>query len=136
MKKVLALVLACMLLIAALPAAFAEEKVQLNVWSFTNELEGMIEKYYKPGHPDVEITYTLYPTDGGEYTSHVDTLLAADVTAADAPDIFTLEAAFVKKYVDSDWTAALADIGFEEADFATCIPAMVQIGRASCRERV
>ena len=32
MKKVLALVLACMLLIAAIPAAFAEEKVTLNVW--------------------------------------------------------------------------------------------------------
>ena len=128
MKKVLALVLACMLLIAALPMAFAEEKVQLNVWSFTNELEGMIEKYYAPSHPDVEITYTLYPTDGGEYTSHVDTLLAADATSDEAPDIFTLEAAFVKKYVDSDWTAALADIGFEEADFETCIPAMVQIG--------
>ena len=128
MKKILALVLACMLLIAAVPCAMAEEEITLNVWSFTNELEGMIEKYYAPSHPNVKINYTLYPTDGGEYTSHVDTLMAADAASEEAPDIFTLEAAFVKKYVDSDWTAALLDIGFEEADFATCIPAMVQIG--------
>ena len=128
MKKVLSLVLALMLIVAAVPFAMAEEEITLNVWSFTDELRGMIENYYKPSHPNVNIVYTLYPTDGGEYTSHVDTLLAADATAADAPDIFTLEAAFVKKYVDSDWTAPLADLGFEPADFESCIPAMVQIG--------
>lgn len=129
MKKVLSLVLACMLLVAAVPFAMAEEEVTLNVWSFTNEFQGMIEKYFAPTHPNIKFNFTLYPTDGGEYTSHVDTLMAADATAEDAPDIFTLEAAFVKKYVNSDWTADLKDLGFEDADFATCIPAMLQIGQ-------
>ena len=98
MKKI-ALVLAVMMLIAVMPSAMAEEKITLNVWSFTNEFQGMIEKYFAPSHPDIDFTFTLYPTDGGEYTSHVDTLFAADATAEDAPDIFTLEAAFVKKYI-------------------------------------
>ena len=130
MKRILSLVLAAMLLMGCMSFASAEgEKITLNVWSFTNELEGMIEKYYKPTHPDVEIVYTLYPTDGGEYTSHVDTLLAADALNADAPDIFTLEAAFVKKYVNSDWTADLLDVGFTAEDFETCIPVMLQIGQ-------
>ena len=129
MKKVLSLVLACMLLVAALPFAMAEEEVTLNVWSFTNEFQGMIEKYFAPTHPNIKFNFTLYPTDGGEYTSHVDTLMAADANAEDAPDVFTLEAAFVKKYVNSDWTADLKDLGFEDADFATCIPAMLQIGQ-------
>ena len=128
MKKVLSLVLAVMLLVAAVPFAMAEGEVTLNVWSFTNEFQGMIEKYFAPSHPDIKFNFTLYPTDGGEYTSHVDTLLAADATAEDAPDIFTLEAAFVKKYVNSDWTADLKDLGFTDEDFATCIPAMLQIG--------
>ena len=128
MKKVLSLVLAVMLLVAAVPFAMAEGEVTLNVWSFTNEFQGMIEKYFAPTHPDIKFNFTLYPTDGGEYTSHVDTLLAADATAEDAPDIFTLEAAFVKKYVNSDWTADLKDLGFTDEDFATCIPAMLQIG--------
>ena len=129
MKKVLSLVLAVMLLCAAMPFAMAEEEVTLNVWSFTNEFQGMIEKYFAPSHPNIKFNFTLYPTDGGEYTSHVDTLLAADATAEDAPDIFTLEAAFVKKYVNSDWTADLKDLGFTDEDFATCIPAMLQIGQ-------
>ena len=128
MKKVLTLVLAALLLVAAVPMAMAEEEVTLNVWSFTNEFQGMIEKYFAPTHPNIKFNFTLYPTDGGEYTSHVDTLLAADATAEDAPDVFTLEAAFVKKYVNSDWTADLKELGFTDEDFATCIPAMLQIG--------
>ena len=129
MKKVLALVLAVMMLVAAVPMAMAEDEVTLNVWSFTNEFQGMIEKYFAPSHPNIKFNFTLYPTDGGEYTSHVDTLMAADANAEDAPDIFTLEAAFVKKYVNSDWTADLKDVGFVDDDFATCIPAMLQIGQ-------
>ena len=128
MKKILSLVLVLAMIVIA-GGAFAEEKITLNVWSFTNELEGMIEKYYKPSHPNVEIKYTIYPTDGGEYTSKVDTIMAADAAGAEAPDIFTLEAAFVKKYVNSDWTADLKDVGFVDDDFATCIPAMLQIGQ-------
>lgn len=128
MKKLLSLVLVALMLLGSVTFAVAEEKVTLNIWSFTNELEGMISKYFTPAHPNIEITYTLYPTDAGEYTSKVDALLGTDAANAEAPDVFALEAAFVKKYVDSDWTANLLDIGFEEADFASCIPAMLQIG--------
>ena len=128
MKKVLSLVLVLMLAMSVMMFASAEETVTLNVWSFTNEFQGMIEKYFAPTHPEIAFNFVIYPTDGGEYTSHVDTLFAADAASADAPDIFTLEAAFVKKYVNSDWTANLLDLGFTEEDFATCIPAMLQIG--------
>ncbi|NLV58284.1 MAG: carbohydrate ABC transporter substrate-binding protein [Clostridiales bacterium] len=128
MKKLLSLVLVVLMLLGSTTFAVAEEKVKLNIWSFTNELEGMINKYFVPAHPDIEITYTLYPTDAGEYTSKVDALLGTDAANAEAPDVFALEAAFVKKYVDSEWTANLADLGFMDADYETCIPAMVQIG--------
>ncbi len=128
MKKFLALVLASMLILGAVSFAAAEE-ITLNVWSFTNELEGMITKYYLPKHPEVKINFTIYPTDGGEYTNHVDTLLAADAASADAPDVFTLEAAFVKKYTNSDWTADLKELGFTDEDFAIALPAMREIGQ-------
>lgn len=132
MKKILSLVLALMMVMGCMSFAAAEEKITLNVWSFTNELEGMIEKYYKPSHPNVEINYTIYPTDGGEYTSKVDTLMAADAASAEAPDIFTLEAAFVKKYVNSDWTADLmGDLGITEEEVAAAIPVMRQIGTSN-----
>ena len=127
MKKLLALAIVAVLALT-LATAVAEE-ITLNVWSFTNEFQGMIEKYYAPSHPEIKFNFTIYPTDGGEYTSHVDTLMAADATSADAPDIFTLEAAFVKKYTNSDWTADLTTIGFTEEDFAVALPAMREIGQ-------
>lgn len=132
MKKVLSLVLAAMLLLGCMSFASAEEeKITLQVWSFTNELEGMIEKYYAPSHPNVEIKYTLYPTDGGEYTSKVDSVMAAAATTDEAPDVFTLEAAFVKKYVNSDLTADLMALGFTEEELAPAIAVMRQIGTSN-----
>lgn len=131
MKKILSLVLAVMMLMGMMSFAGAEEVITLNVWSFTNELQGMIEKYYAPSHPNVKINYVIYPTDGGEYTSKVDTMMASAAASDEAPDIFTLEAAFVKKYVNSDWTANLADVGITEEDVATAIPVMKQIGTSN-----
>ena len=128
MKKILSLVLAVMMLMGMMSFATAEEEIVLNVWSFTNELEGMIEKYYKPAHPNVKINYTLYPTDNGEYTSKVDGVMASAAASDEAPDIFTLEAAFVKKYVNSDVTADLAKVGITEEEVAAAIPVMKQIG--------
>ena len=128
MKKALAMVLALVLLLGCMSFAAAEEEITLNVWSFTNELEGMINKYYVPTHPNVKIQYTLYPTDGGEYTSKVDAIMASAATSDEAPDVFTLEAAFVKKYVNSDVTADLAKVGITEEDVAAAIPVMKQIG--------
>ena len=131
MKKALAMVLALVLLLSCMSFAAAEEEITLNVWSFTNELEGMINKYYAPTHPNVKIQYTLYPTDGGEYTSKVDAIMASAATSDEAPDVFTLEAAFVKKYVNSDVTANLADVGITEEDVAAAIPVMKQIGTSN-----
>ena len=128
MKKIVALVMAAVMLLGMMSFAGAEEAITLNVWSFTNELEGMINKYYAPAHPEVTIKYTLYPTDGGEYTSKVDSILASAPTGDEAPDVFTLEAAFVKKYVESNVTAALADVGVTADDVANAIPVMAQIG--------
>ena len=130
MKKIVSLMLAALLVLSCVSFASAEsEKITLNIWSFTNEFQGMIEQYYAPDHPEIEFNFVIYPTDGGEYTSKVDTLMAADAAGAEAPDVFTLEAAFVKKYTNSDVTADLKTIGFTDEDFATCIPVMLQIGQ-------
>ena len=125
------MVLALVLLLSCMSFAAAEEEITLNVWSFTNELEGMINKYYAPTHPNVKIQYTLYPTDGGEYTSKVDAIMASAATSDEAPDVFTLEAAFVKEYVNSDVTANLADVGITEEEVAAAIPVMKQIGTSN-----
>ena len=132
MKKVLALILAAMLLVGCMSFASAEEgKIKLVVWSFTNELQGMIEKYYLPNHPELEIEFQIYPTDGNAYTTKVDNLLGANATSEEAPDIFTLEAAFVKHYVETDWTGDLKSIGFTDDELSVAFPVMAQIGQNS-----
>ena len=130
MKKALALVLAIMMMLGCVSFASAEDaKIKLVVWSFTNELQGMIEKYYLPQHPELDIEFQIYPTDGHAYQDKVDNLLGANATSEEAPDIFTLEAAFVKHYVEMDWTGDLKTIGFTDEELATAFPVMAQIGQ-------
>ena len=133
MKKILSLVLALALVLGVMSFASADDaKIKLVVWSFTNELQkDLIEKYYAPNHPEIEFEFQIYPTDGNEYVSKVDNLLATDAAAAEAPDIFTLEAGFVKHYTDSDWTADLREVGFTDEELATAYPVMAQIGQDS-----
>ena len=43
-------------------AAKEDSNKNLVVWSFTDELEGLINDYYKPTHPDMTVQYSLTPT--------------------------------------------------------------------------
>jgi ABC-type glycerol-3-phosphate transport system substrate-binding protein len=75
------------------------------VWSFTDELEGMINNYYKKAYPNVQVEYSLTPTE--QFPNKLDPVLAS---GQGAPDIFALEAAFVRKYVESGLLLDLTDI--------------------------
>ena len=77
----------------------------LNVWSFTDELENMITGYYTPAHPDVTVNYTMTPTD--QFPSKLDPVLAS---GKGCPDVFALENAFVRKYVESGLLLPLDDV--------------------------
>jgi len=92
------------------------EKVTINLWSFTDEIPNMTEKY-KATHPDanVEFKTTIIATTDGAYQPALDQALAAG--GKDAPDIFAAEAAFVLKYTQgdaSDYSAAYADLGLSD----------------------
>lgn len=73
----------------------------INVWSFTDEVPGMIEKY-KETHPDFayEINTTIIATTDGAYQPALDQALAGG--GAEAPDIYCAEAAFILKYSKGD----------------------------------
>ena len=101
--------------------------IRLVVYSYTNELQNMIEKYFAPKHPEVEFDYQIYPTDGNAYTNKLDTMLGA--ASDEAPDIVALEAAFVKHYVESDKTGDLKEIGFTDEEMSAAFPVVVQIGQ-------
>jgi ABC-type glycerol-3-phosphate transport system substrate-binding protein len=78
--------------------AGADANKNLVVWSFTDELEGMIndENFgYKKAHPDMTVEYSLTPTD--QFPNKLDPVLAS---GNGAPDVFALENAFVRKYIE------------------------------------
>ncbi len=87
----------------------------LRVWSFTDEVPKMIDKY-KELHPDFdyEIETTVIATTDGAYQPALDQALAAGGT--DAPDIYCAEAAFVLKYTQGDasrYAAPYEDLGID-----------------------
>lgn len=72
-----------------------EEEKKLVIWSFTDELQSMVDNYYKKDRPDIEIDYQLTPTD--QFPNKLDPVLAS---GNGAPDVFALEDAFVRKYIE------------------------------------
>ena len=148
MKKLLALFLALVMVLsmtacggssapaateaapAATEAAPAEtaapldpSKTTLNIWAFTDEVPGMVEKYLEL-NPDFAAKYqiktTIIATTDQLYQPALDQALAAG--GADAPDLYAAEAAFILKYSQGDaakFAAPYEDLGINiDADIA------------------
>ncbi len=105
MKKILSVI--CGLAVAtSLFAAKAKTSgpVTINLWSFTDEIPGMVEKYIAT-HPDCGFTVnsTIIATTEGAYQPALDQALQNG--GKDAPDIYGLESAFVLKYTKGDMSS-------------------------------
>ncbi|PWV95924.1 ABC-type glycerol-3-phosphate transport system substrate-binding protein [Paenibacillus cellulosilyticus] len=97
-------------------ATKSNEKVTINLWSFTDEIPNMTKKYIET-HPDanVEFKTTVIATTDGAYQPALDQALAGG--GKDAPDIYAAESAFVLKYSQgdaSDYAANYADLGLTD----------------------
>ena len=96
---------------------------KLVVWSFTDELDGMITKYFQEDgrfKGKYEIEYLLTPTD--QFPNKLDPVLAS---GSGCPDVFALEDAFVRKYVESGLLLDLTDVYNEIKDKMIAYPAEV-----------
>ena len=105
-------------------STFSPLSKKLTVWSFTDELEGFLNKEgygYKATHPDVEIEYELTPTD--QFPSRLDPRIAS---GKDCPDVFALEDYFVRKYIESGQLLPLDDLYAEVKDKVNSYP--VEVG--------
>lgn len=89
---------------------------KLVVWTFTDEFKGMIEDHYLVDNPDLpyEIEIVVIPNE--QYQQKLDPALGSGKAA---PDVFALEAAYVKKYVDSKFTKDLREVGIDPAEGTT-----------------
>ncbi|MCQ2583842.1 MAG: ABC transporter substrate-binding protein [Treponema sp.] len=77
------------------------EDLTINLWTFTDEVPGMVEKYIA-AHPEFKykVNTTIIATTDGAYQPALDQALMAG--GKDQPDFFCAESAFVLKYTKGD----------------------------------
>lgn len=85
---------------SATPASGGEGGT-INLWAFTDEVPGMVDKYVE-AHPDFPYTInsTIIATTEGAYQPALDAALQAG--GSEQPDIYCAEAAFILKYSQGD----------------------------------
>lgn len=110
------------------PAGSEEGKV-LNIYCWNDEFLRRVKAHY-PGYTekdattgmigDVTVKWNITPNDDNAYQNNLDaSLLKQDGAAADDKiDIFLVEADYALKYVDTEYTMPVTDLGITDADLA------------------
>jgi len=78
---------------------------RLTFWSFTDELGEILDNYFKKDNRAIQIEYSMSPTES--FANKLDSVLAS---GRGAPDVFALESAFLRQYVESGQLMDLTDI--------------------------
>ena len=110
-------------------AETADEGKVLNIYCWNEEFKTRITDHYADYEEtdathgtigDVEVVWNITPNDDNAYQNNLDSTLQkqADAAADDRIDIFLVEADYALKYVDTDYTMAIWDLGITEDDLA------------------
>ena len=114
---------------AATDATASDEGKVLNIYCWNEEFKSRLEDHY-PGYTivdgttgtigDVTVKWNITPNDDNAYQNNLDATLLkqADAAADDKIDLFLVEADYALKYVDTDYTMAVKDLGITDADLA------------------
>lgn len=101
----------------------------LNIYCWNEEFKSRITDHY-PGYEevdathgkigDVEVNWNITPNDDNAYQNNLDTTLLnqADAAADDKIDLFLVEADYALKYVDSEYTLPVKDLGITDDDLS------------------
>ena len=113
----------------AASASLSDGGKVLNIYCWNEEFKSRLEDHY-PGYQkvdattgkigDVTVKFTIVPSDDNAYQNNLDSTLLKqkDAAADDKIDIFLVEADYALKYVDTDYTVALDQLGITSADLA------------------
>lgn len=101
----------------------------LNIYCWNEEFQSRITDHY-PDYKkvdathgkigDVDVVWNITPSENNAYQNNLDeTLLKqADASADDKIDLFLVEADYAPKYVDSDYTMPIKDLGITDSDIS------------------
>ena len=110
-------------------ASASDEGKVLNIYCWNEEFKSRLTDHY-PGYTEVDATtgtigdvtvkWNITPNDDNAYQNNLDATLLkqADAAADDKIDIFLVEADYALKYVDTDYTMAVTDLGITDADLS------------------
>ncbi len=119
MKRNWSLGLILLTLFSVVMMPLSAQKKVINLWSFTDEVPKMLEKY-KALNPqfaaDYDIKTTIIATTDGAYQPALDQALMGG--GKNAPDLYCAESAFVLKYTQGDaasFAAPYKDLGIDVA---------------------
>ena len=114
--------------VASTEAATEEGKV-FNIYCWNEEFKSRLTDHY-PGYEEVDgttgkigditVKWNITPSDDNAYQNNLDATLLkqADAAADDKIDLFLIEADYALKYVDTDYTMPVKDLGITDADLA------------------
>ena len=109
-------------------AASDEGKV-LNIYCWNEEFKSRLTDHY-PGYEevdgthgkigDVDVVWNITPSDDNAYQNNLDETLLKQANAAadDKIDLFLVEADYALKYVNTEYTMSVADLGITDEEVA------------------
>ena len=144
-KKAMALTLTAAMLagLTAVPVfaddASADEGKVLNIYCWNEEFKSRLTDHY-PGYEevdgthgkigDVDVIWNITPSDDNAYQNNLDETLLKQADAADDDkiDLFLVEADYALKYVNTDYTMSVADLGITADDYANSYQYNLDLG--------
>jgi len=127
-KRALTIVLASAMAAAMAVPALADGSV-LNIYCWNEEFKSRLTDHY-PGYEevdgthgkigDVDVVWTITPSADNAYQNNLDENLLAQADKADDEkiDMFLLESDYALKYVDTEYTMPIADLGITDDELA------------------
>lgn len=101
----------------------------LNIYCWNEEFKSRVKDHY-PGYEevdatngkigDVSVVWNITPSDDNAYQNNLDSALMkqAEKSADDKIDLFLIEADYALKYIDTEYTMPITDLGINATDLA------------------
>ena len=90
-----------------------EDTTPIIIYSWNDEFKILLDEYYVTDNPDFVYDYQV--TENTAYQTQLDSVLS---TGDGAPDIYLIEADYATKYVNSDTSLNINEIGIDYAELA------------------